>query len=119
MTTENGLPRTKAVRAAIETLGKRRDWLLQRVADRQAVNPGWDADGSFDAQEIRALDLAIPALEAEFDFVARLQREERLRHDRARAEDLREYQAQQAKLPRGVRRPKCSSPEAAVPMEGT
>lgn len=74
MTTEDGLPRTEHVRSAINTLVKRREWLQQRIASRQTVDPGWDPDQSYDAQEIRALDLAIPCLEAEFDFVSRLQR---------------------------------------------
>jgi hypothetical protein len=89
VTTENGLPRTREVRAAITTLTNRRDWVLRKIEDRLAARPAWGVEGSHEWDEVRALNLAIEVLEAEFDFVARLQRQVRHWEGRALAEERR------------------------------
>lgn len=80
MTTEDGLPRTSHVRNNIEVLRRRMEFLAWRIQDHDEA--GRAGTLSFDVAEQRALEWALPVLEAEFDFVARWQREIRVIEDR-------------------------------------
>lgn len=76
MTTENGVQPPRKIRAAINTLDERRIWLLGRIDAAEAV----DAPTEFFRREVAAIELALPALEAEWADAVRLWREYGLRH---------------------------------------
>lgn len=66
MATTNGLAAPRKARRHVETLRRRHDFLVQRVA---AIGP--DHSG-YDDAERTALAWALPVLEAEADHLARL-----------------------------------------------
>ena len=68
MTTAHGVPLPKHLRAAVHVLEHRRDYVAWRQAIYAAC--GWPPNEFFLA-EFRALQLAIPALDAEADFASR------------------------------------------------
>lgn len=73
MTTEHGLVLPRHLRTAINTLRDRREYLQDKVAEKYDNDP-IRRHGSYENAEIRALDLAIAALETEWDTAARYQR---------------------------------------------
>lgn len=76
MTTTNGMRSPKAIRGAIETLRRRRDWVADKMAEKYDNDP-IRTGGSFERAEISALDLAIEVLETEWDTAARFARNSR------------------------------------------
>jgi uncharacterized coiled-coil protein SlyX len=72
MALEHGLVTVSRARRYIECLRDRRDYLVEKMAEMEAT--GRDVSHSFEASEIRALDWVLPIVEAEWDNLARLQR---------------------------------------------
>lgn len=72
MATDEGLAKISHARKHIELLRARREFLVQRIEYRSVTHT--DAVNGFDEAEIRALDFALPVLEAEWDNLARLRR---------------------------------------------
>lgn len=71
MTTENGLPRLSEIRACINILRDRMEYLEDKQAER--IDDRLNAS-HWISQEIRAISFALPVLEAEYDSVLRLRR---------------------------------------------
>lgn len=85
MATDEGLAKISHARKHIEILRYRRAFLQQRIEYRNVTIT--DAVNAFDEAEIRALDWALPVLEAEWDNLARLRRNiERVEHRLANLE---------------------------------
>lgn len=73
MSTENGLARMSAYRGALHTLSRRRAYLEERLVVMRETGATEEAQ-NWVAAEILALNLAVPALEAEWDSMARIRR---------------------------------------------
>lgn len=71
MTTENGVERLKDIKHYLHVLCERRSYLHARVEERLLA--GENPNGYHEV-EIKALDWAIPVLEAERDSVVRLRK---------------------------------------------
>lgn len=71
MTTEHGLPRLKEIRACINILRDRMEYLEDKQAER--IDERLNAS-HWISQEIRAISFALPVLEAEYDSVLRLRK---------------------------------------------
>lgn len=72
MATDEGLAKIQQARRHIELLRDRREFITQRCASRKI--DGHEASNAHDEDEIRALDWALPVLEAEWDNLCRLRR---------------------------------------------
>lgn len=80
MTTTNGVPKPKQIRHAVAVLEERRAYLTMKQVEYEAEH---GHVSGFLEDEIRALDLAIPALDSEADFCSRFwQAQNRLDNDR-------------------------------------
>jgi len=71
MTTENGLPLPRKVRAHIKVLRDHHAWLCCYADDREAIG----LPAALVRRQIEAFEWALPVLEAEWDAVTRLHRE--------------------------------------------
>lgn len=78
MTCSEGLEKLQHARKNIEVLQERLDWCQTRlsdVVDAQMGNPHFNPMSTYWGRELLALEWALPILEAEWDYLARLRRE--------------------------------------------
>lgn len=68
MTTENGIDRIKTMRHHIETLRRRREYVLGQIEEKW---PDGEPGYTYERAEVNAIEWALPVLEAEFDAMAR------------------------------------------------
>lgn len=74
MTTENGTPKLSTIREYADVLIRRMAYLHARIEQRTADGAPDNAN-DYDRGELAAIGFALPLIEAQWDMVARLQRE--------------------------------------------
>lgn len=74
MTTENGTPKLSTIREYADVLVRRMAYLHARIEQRTADGAPDNAN-DYDRGELAAIGFALPLIEAQWDMVARLQRE--------------------------------------------